>query len=50
MCYASPGPLCADHAQENKRAVEKEYHASRRKLHKTLKAMWAIENVYSTKK
>lgn len=49
MCYAAPGPLCADHAQENKRTVEKEYHASRRKLNKTLKAMWAIENVYSTK-
>lgn len=49
MCYASPGPKCADHVGEDKRALEKEYHASRRKLHAIMRAMDKIENEASSK-
>lgn len=49
MCYASPGPRCADHVGAEKRALEREYSAARRKLHAIMKAMWKLENEASTK-
>lgn len=49
MCYSSPGPRCADHVGEEKRALEKEYNVARRKLRAIMKAMWNLENAASTK-